>query len=121
MKQMRLIKPNQLAGPRMLRYGLANLRGMQLVSALPAEVYPGGAAKVFGFGAIVGLKNILPRKIEAGAVVAHILNLLPGKSIAKRRFDTPENATAISQRCLTTFGGRLHAIKSEPHWPLPRI
>src|SRR5678815_5461306 len=87
MKQMRLIEPNWLAGLRMIRHGLTNLRGAQNVLILPLELNVCCAAVGLDLRPITCLKNILPGKIERLTVISHVHDALVDEGLSNGRRD----------------------------------
>src|SRR5215213_6129667 len=118
---MRLIEPNHLAGARVPRDALAKLTGAQAVAGFPFKLDVLAPAVVFHFGFVLGLKDVLPRKIQAVAVVAHVEHTLLGEARADARADACVYAAAVSDRRLATCLCRQHALEVDLQRPLERV
>src|SRR6185369_1866027 len=121
MKQVCLVEPDCFAGYRMRRYCWSNLARSQVSCVLPLKLDSGAAAIIFDRARIGCLKNRLPRKVGAFAIVAHVHDLLLDKTLFDLRVEQLEDSPAVSDRRLATDGGSLGTVKPDFHGPIRRV
>src|SRR6266540_5010304 len=116
---MRLIKPNHFAG-RLRCDRLADLTGSQPIVGQPFNLNSGRGAVVLNLRSVVGLKDLLPGKIESTAIVAHVHHALAREPFAHFARDALIDAATVRDWCFTA-DTRAHAAE-EPdlHRPVLR-
>src|SRR5690348_7407886 len=111
MKQVRLIEPNCFAGYRMIRNRGPHLASSQVSCVLPLKLDGRTPAIVFYSAPISGLKNSLPRKVSAIAVVAHVHDLLLDEARFDLRIEQLKHFAAVGDRRLAACDRGLRTVE----------